>query len=150
MEDEHTMWNELPRCKRQNGCSQHRWHKVKAHTDIQGSLESPSPENRPIWFLLWEGNQVAKAQLVTREWPVCTGSMSLKCAGMQPGHSVWDASSRKGHFPGSSSQGSVVQGCAVQSHLRVCSHGTCSSQSVQPVLCALLGLSRADPSWGAG
>jgi len=38
---------------------------MKVSTDIQGSLESSFPADGPVWFLLWEGNQVARIQLVT-------------------------------------------------------------------------------------
>lgn len=101
---------------------------------------------KQTWFLWWEGNQVARAQLATGEWPVCTGSMSAVCRNaarsFSLGCQLWEWA-----LP---SQSSVVQGCAVQSHLWVCSHGSCSSPSVEAVLCALLGLSegRAQPrSW---
>lgn len=116
-------------------CSQHRWHShiMKVSTDIQGSLESSSPENRPIWFLLWEGNQVASVQLVIRElWGMATmhrQNVFTACRkaarGIQFGMPALGISTSQGLTW--LCQRCVPQGAMAKSHLWMCSHRSCSS-----------------------
>lgn len=128
-------------------CSQHRWHshKMKVSTDIQGSLESPFPENRPIWFLLWEGNPVARVQLVTRElWGMATmhrQNVFAACRKAARGIHFGMPALGIGTSQGVAwlCQRCVMQGSMVKSHLWMCSYRSCSSDfSFKPVLCVLL------------
>lgn len=113
--------------------------------DTQGSLESSFPENKPAWPLLWEGNHVARVQLVTRE---LRGMATMRrqnviaacrkaARGVQFGMPALGTCTSRG--VAWLCQRCVVQGSMVKSHLWMCSQRNCSSDfSFKPVLCGLL------------
>lgn len=87
------------------GCSQHRWHTKQRWAQTSKALWRAPFQNRPIWFLLWEGNQVARVQLVTRELQgmatMHRQNVFAACRNAARGIQFWDASTGNRHFTGS-------------------------------------------------
>lgn len=139
---------ELPRCKWHNKiqvCPAQVIQKREASIDTQSSSESFTPENRPIWFLLWEGNQLARVQLVTGELQrmatMHRQNVFAERRKAARGYPVWDASTENRHFTGTGLTLPEMchAGPMVKSHLWMCSHKSHSSDFCSKlVLCVLL------------
>lgn len=124
------------------GCSQHRWHTKQRWAQTSKALWRAPFQNRPIWFLLWEGNQVARVQLVTRELQgmatMHRQNVFAACRNAARGIQFGMPALGIGTSQGVAwlCQRCVMQGSMVKYHLWMCSHRTYSSN--KPVLCVLL------------